>query len=156
MYTKQYHAEFDRIWQLIEKSLPQKFSFNYFNSIKDDWELLNLFEKINILTQIITAKNEKNDWILVEGEGENPVYISHLQQATENKKIQKNFITQNPNATPFEVLSMFKPAVKQAIHERSLAYEAKNFRDLFRKNCIPANDDEQDQMQIENLKLINW
>ena len=123
---KQYHEEFDRIYELskirdLYETVIDITTYPPLECLYKEWRYLPLWAKREVLTSIFTAKNENGEWVLKKGE-EETLDFSKLSLAG-------------------KVLNKYVP---------------KTFRDLFCKNCVPANDLEQDKKQIENLKLINW
>lgn len=118
-YLKQFHEQFDRIFNLIQKSTPQQFSFTFdnvenimdYSLIQDQWKFYDIFEKINILAPIFTAKDEKGEWVLKQGNLPNQ-NIQHLQNKIKN--IEKWFELRNLSDYDFDIF-LSKKSIKKEI-----------------------------------------
>lgn len=149
-YTQQYNAEFDRIWKLlpekakIKANLLAKFDTEQWLELTINEDLVD--QKALTLAKLFRTKNEKGEHVLKEGSNDNP---------DKTLKIIKEAIDTYPSSHGGTGLTEIELAYLGGLIERSKLYPP-TLRDLFRKNCMPANDDEKDKIQIENLKLIKW
>lgn len=135
----QLNEQLDRIWGLIPKNddiyrviIDE---FNYFglpkdpNKINEWWHSkIKLMYKREILAAVFQAKDDQDEYILVEGSKQNPEYIAKL--------------------------SLLRIEL-QDIGSNRLNFVYKDFpqtlRELYFANCFGRT-----QAEIENLKLIKW
>lgn len=123
-YTLAFNQEFDRIYQNIIDTENEFVKIGY-----QEFFSQSLWDKIQTLSKLFTAKNEKGEFVLTEG-GEEIILIRNMSKIDPwNSNIQSS------------------PIIWQDII---------TIRNLFLANCIPPNNPKQDKIKIENLKLIKW
>lgn len=131
-HNQQLNEQFDRIYNLLDKPKGLESAFS------ENTEGQSIYLKQLYLQEIFTVKNDKGEYILEQGNLDNPAYLKKLDEF--------KVLSKDPETIPAFV------RIDQEV--KSILLE--NLRQLFCENCILTGNPKVDTQKIENLKLINW